>query len=104
MELDPASLLQEQRRVPRQPADSLFRMSAIEHDAPDDYGAPASHNLQYGHTSYSMGDTDRALPHYREAIRYDQMQGNIFGAAKPRFQLAIAPRDVGASEKPGGWC
>ena len=72
-----------------------YYLRAIEHDAPDDYGNLASHNLQYGHASYSMGDIERALPHYREAIRYDQLQGNTFGAAKTRFNLAIALRDVG---------
>lgn len=72
-----------------------YYLRAIEHDEPDDYGQLASHNLQYGHASYSMGDIDRALPHYREAIRYDQLQNNIFGAAKTRFNLAIALRDVG---------
>lgn len=68
---------------------------AIEHDPPDDHAALATHNLHYGHVSYSLGDIDRALPHYRESIRHDQLQGNIFGAAKTRFNLAIALRDVG---------
>lgn len=72
-----------------------YYLRAIEHDDPDDYAQLASHNLQYGHASYSMGDIDRALPHYREAIRFDQMQHNTFGAAKTRFNLAIALRDVG---------
>lgn len=72
-----------------------YYLRAIEHDDPNDYGQLASHNLQYGHASYSMGDIDRALPHYREAIRYDQLQHNTFGAAKTRFNLAIALRDAG---------
>ena len=72
-----------------------YYLRAIEHDEPDDYGQLASHNLQYGHASYSMGDIERALPHYREAIRYDQLKNNTFGAAKTRFNLAIALRDVG---------
>lgn len=72
-----------------------YYLRAVEHDAADDFASLASHNLQYGHASYSMGDIDRALPHYREAIRFDQLQGNTFGAAKTRFNLAIALRDVG---------
>ena len=72
-----------------------YYQRAIEHDASSDYESLAKHNLQYGHASYSMGDIDRALPHYREAIRYDQLRRNTFGAAKTRFNLAIALRDVG---------
>jgi tetratricopeptide (TPR) repeat protein len=72
-----------------------YYQRAIEHDASSDYESLAKHNLQYGHASYSMGDVDRALPHYREAIRYDQLRRHTFGAAKTRFNLAIALRDVG---------
>ncbi|MCB9384767.1 MAG: ATP-binding protein [Bryobacterales bacterium] len=72
-----------------------YYQRAIEHDASSDYESLAKHNLQYGHASYSMGDIDRALPHYREAIRYDQLRRNTFGAAKTRFNLSIALRDVG---------
>ena len=72
-----------------------YYQRAIEHDASSDYESLARHNLQYGHASYSMGDIDRAVPHYREAIRYDQLRRNTFGAAKTRFNLSIALRDVG---------
>ena len=72
-----------------------YYQRAIEHDSSSDYENLARHNLQYGHASYSMGDIDRAVPHYREAIRYDQLRKNTFGAAKTRFNLAIALRDVG---------
>jgi tetratricopeptide (TPR) repeat protein len=67
---------------------------ALEHDKPGDWGKLASHNQQLGHVSYSLGDIDRALPHYRESIRCDELQGNVFGAAQTRFNLAIALRDV----------
>ena len=72
-----------------------YYQRAIEHDASSDYENLARHNLQYGHASYSMGDIDRAVPHYREAIRYEQLRQNTFGAAKTRFNLSIALRDVG---------
>jgi tetratricopeptide (TPR) repeat protein len=67
---------------------------ALEHDQPDDWGKLASHNQQLGHVSYSLGDIDRALPHYRESIRCDELQGNVFGVAQTRFNVAIALRDV----------
>jgi len=72
-----------------------YYQRALEHDAADDYACLAGHNQQLGHVSYSLGDIDRALPYYRDSIRYDQIQGNIFGAARTRFNLAIALRDVG---------
>jgi tetratricopeptide (TPR) repeat protein len=67
---------------------------ALEHDLPGDWGNLASHNQQLGHVSYALGDIDRALPHYRESIRCDELHGNTFGAAQTRFNLAIALRDV----------
>jgi tetratricopeptide (TPR) repeat protein len=67
---------------------------ALERDLPDDWGKLASHNQQLGHVSYSLGDIDRALPHYRESIRCDELHGNTFGAAQTRFNVAIALRDV----------
>jgi tetratricopeptide (TPR) repeat protein len=68
---------------------------AIEHESQGEYARLARHNLLYGHISYSLGDIDAALPHYRESIRYDRLTGNNFSAAKTRFNLAIALRDVG---------
>jgi tetratricopeptide (TPR) repeat protein len=67
---------------------------ALEHDLPGDWAKLATHNQQLGHVSYSLGDIDRALPHYRESIRCDELHGNTFGAAQTRFNVAIALRDV----------
>jgi tetratricopeptide (TPR) repeat protein len=38
----------------------------------------------------NAGDIDRALPHYRESIRYEEAQGNVYGAARTRFNVALA--------------
>lgn len=37
-----------------------------------------------------IGDFDRALPHFRECIRYDEASGNQYGAAQTRSNVAIA--------------
>jgi tetratricopeptide (TPR) repeat protein len=71
-----------------------YYQRALEHDRGEDWARLASHNQQLGHVSYSLGDIDRALPYYRESIRCDELQGNIFGAAHTRFNVAIALRDV----------
>jgi tetratricopeptide (TPR) repeat protein len=46
------------------------------------------HN-QLGSTYGDAGDLDRALPHFRQAIQYDEIQGNLHGAAQTRFNVAI---------------
>jgi tetratricopeptide (TPR) repeat protein len=48
-----------------------------------------THN-QLGNIYDDAGDLDRALLHYREAIRYEEMQGNLYGAALTRSNVAIA--------------
>jgi tetratricopeptide (TPR) repeat protein len=37
------------------------------------------------------GDIDRALPHYREAIRYHEGAGNVYGAATNPLQRRLGP-------------
>ncbi len=50
---------------------------------------------QLGNVYDDAGDLDRALPHYRESIRYDEMQGNLYGAAQTRSNVAIALAQAG---------
>ncbi len=38
----------------------------------------------------NAGDVDRALPHFRQAIRNQEQQGNVYGAAQIRFNVALA--------------
>ena len=47
-----------------------------------------THN-QLGAIYGAAGDTDRAVVHYREAIRYQEQQANVFGASQARFNVAI---------------
>jgi tetratricopeptide (TPR) repeat protein len=49
-------------------------------------GLAVAHNALgaiYGDT----GDLDRALSHFREAIRYFETAGNIYHAARARFNV-----------------
>ncbi len=48
-----------------------------------------AHN-QLGNIYNSAGDLDRALPHYREAIRYTEATGNLYQAGQIRFNVALA--------------
>jgi tetratricopeptide (TPR) repeat protein len=48
-----------------------------------------THN-QLGNTYINVGDIDRALPHFRKCIRYDEASGNQYGAAQARSNVAIA--------------
>ena len=53
-----------------------------------------THN-QLGIIYYEAGDLDRALPHYREAIRYFEEAGAIYNAAQASFNVALALARVG---------
>ena len=52
------------------------------------------HN-QLGLIYNDAGDLDRALPHYREAIRYHEGAGNLYAAAQTRFNVALALAQAG---------
>ena len=52
------------------------------------------HN-QLGLIYNDAGDLDRALPHYREAIRYHEGAGNLYAAAQTRFNVAVALAQAG---------
>jgi tetratricopeptide (TPR) repeat protein len=47
------------------------------------------HN-QLGAIYGDAGDLDRSVQHFREAIHYDEMQGELHGAAQTRFNVAIS--------------
>jgi tetratricopeptide (TPR) repeat protein len=53
-----------------------------------------THN-QLGIIHAEAGDFDRALPHFRESIRYKEAAGNPYAAAETRFNVALALRDAG---------
>jgi tetratricopeptide (TPR) repeat protein len=57
-------------------------------------GFATAHN-QLGTIYWRTGDVDRALHHYRQAIHYEEMQGNLYGAARARFNAAIALQSSG---------
>jgi len=56
---------------------------------PDAVGDLAVLHYRLG-TIWSISDFGRASSHYREAIRYAEMQGNIYGAAITRHKFACA--------------
>jgi len=77
------------------------------HQALDLLPANAVNDLAVTHNQLGIiygeaGDFDRALTHFREAIRYDEMQGNLYGAGRTRrnvaSHLALAGRFADARE------
>jgi len=50
---------------------------------------------QLGSIYGDVGDLDRALTHHRESIRLEETQGNLFGAAMTRFNVALALANAG---------
>jgi len=53
-----------------------------------------AHN-QLGLIYNDAGDLDRALSHYREAIRYHEAAGNLYNAGNHRFNVALALMQAG---------
>ncbi len=56
-----------------------------------------THN-QLGNIYDDAGDLERALFHYREDIRYDEMAGNLYGAGQTRYNVAVTLKDAGRLE------
>ncbi len=69
-------------------AEGFYResLALLPSDAVDDL-AVAHNGLAV--TYQFAGDLDRALLHYREAIRYEETQGNLYGAGQMRFNVAV---------------
>lgn len=45
-------------------------------------------HAQLGEIYARVGDLDRALPHYQEAVHYEEQKANVYGAAKIRFNVS----------------
>ncbi len=84
-------------KIPNHPADQLsyYLATALSHyhesldltppDAVDDLAV--THN-QLGLIYIHVGDLERALHHFNEDIRYDEMAGNLYGAGQTRCNVA----------------
>ncbi|MFP5286466.1 MAG: tetratricopeptide repeat protein [Thermoanaerobaculia bacterium] len=90
-------------RTAKRPKEELLRHlnEAVKryHEALDLLPADAVNDLAVSHNQLgliyrSAGDLDRAVQHYREAIRYDEAQGDLYGAALARFNVALALLDA----------
>ena len=71
-----------------------YYLRALENDPPDDWAHLAAHNQELGHICFSLGDLGRALPYYRESIRYFERGGNTEEVAQTQFALALSLRDA----------
>ena len=71
-----------------------YYLRALENDPADDWAHLAAHNQELGHICFSLGDLGRALPYYRESIRYYQRAGNTPEVAQTQFTLALSLRDA----------
>jgi tetratricopeptide (TPR) repeat protein len=50
----------------------------------------AVYHHQLGNIYDDAGDLDQALAHYRQSIGYEEAQGNLYGAATTRYNVALA--------------
>ncbi|MHC4620438.1 MAG: tetratricopeptide repeat protein [Planctomycetota bacterium] len=75
------ALRQYQRALEMLPADAVDGLAVVQ--------------MQLGNIYGDAGDVNRALEHYREAIRYREMQGNLYGAGQTRYNVALDLYDAG---------
>jgi tetratricopeptide (TPR) repeat protein len=68
---------------------------ALELMPPNAIGDLAVIHNQLGLTLANAGRLDEALRHYRETIRYDEMQGHLYGAAQTQGNVAQALAKAG---------
>jgi tetratricopeptide (TPR) repeat protein len=68
---------------------------ALQMFPPDAVNELAITHNQLGNIYRDAGQTEQAVAHYREAIRYEEMQGNLYGAATTRENVAIAYAQAG---------
>jgi len=71
-------------------AAAAFHRQALDLTPPDAVDDLAVTHNQLGLIYADAGDLDRALHHYREAVRYTEAAGNLYQAAKIRFNVAVA--------------
>jgi tetratricopeptide (TPR) repeat protein len=64
-------------------------------DPPDAIDECAITHNQLGNIYRNAGQLDQAVAHYREAIRYDEQAGNLYGAAITRENVAITYANAG---------
>ena len=62
---------------------------------PDAVNELAVFHNQLGVIYRNAGDLDRAAGHFRESIHYEEMQGNLYGAAQTRFNVALGFAQAG---------
>jgi tetratricopeptide (TPR) repeat protein len=62
---------------------------------PDEVDTRATFHNQLGIIYGEAGQTEQAVAHYRESIRYKEQAGNLYGAAETRFNVALAYADAG---------
>ncbi len=74
-----------------------FYTEALELFPPDALGDLAVAHNALGEIYRNRSDIDRALPHFRDAIRYEEQQSNVYGASSTRFNVALA---LGQSRRP----
>jgi tetratricopeptide (TPR) repeat protein len=91
-------------RAAKQPAPELLRhlnhalrqyREALEMTPPDAVGQFATIHNALGVIYRNAGDLDRALPHCRESIRLEEAQGNLYGAALTRDNVAATLMQAG---------
>jgi tetratricopeptide (TPR) repeat protein len=62
---------------------------------PDEVDTRATFHNALGVIYDNAGQTEQAVAHFREAIRFFEQAGNLYGAATTRYNVALAYEDAG---------
>ena len=71
-------------------------LDLLAHDAVNDLAVTPN---QLGNIYDAAGNLGQALVHYRKSIGYEEGQGDIYGAAQTRYNVALARRGRFADAK-----
>jgi tetratricopeptide (TPR) repeat protein len=71
---------------------------ALDMMPPDAVNERATIHNALGNIYGEAGQTEQAVAHYRESIRYKEQAGNLYGAATTRYNVAIAYAQAGRFE------
>ena len=86
----PEAVLLEHWKAARQ-----FYQQSLDLTPPDALNSLACAHDRLGRIYGEAGQTEQAVAHYCQSIRYEELAGNLYGAANTRYNIALAYANAG---------
>src|SRR5262249_17763095 len=71
---------------------------ALDLDDADDHQNRGVDEHQLGNIFWRAGDTGQALRHYQQSIQHKETRGDIYGAGRTRFAIALLLANAGRTD------